>query len=320
MKLKELKELIANGDDDLDLSSLLPEKEVVKVVNPEITTEIPIPASGFVHIKHSVNSGDLVAAMGAIKKYYDITKRKSVVIQTVDMKAQYYQGAIHPITDDQGNQVCVNNKIWDMLKPLVESQEYVHSFEKYIGQRVDVDFDVIRGKTFVNMPHGTIQGWIPIAYPDLSFDISKPWINLNRENCPAHIKGQAVGKVLLNFTARYRAKIDYFFLINYAPDLIFTGTEQEHWEFCNQWNLTIPRLEINNFLELAYAVQEARFCLGNQSMMWGLCQAMGVKRVLEMCHFADNCFPNIGEYSEGYFYQMGAEYHFRTMYNKTVNK
>ena len=106
-----------------------------------------------------------------------------------------------------------------------------------------MDFDVIRGKTFVNMPHGTIQGWLPIAFPDLSFDISKPWIEL-RDECPTKIRGQVAGKVILNFTERYRMKIDYFFLQQYAPDLIFAGTEGEYAQFCNQWGLTIPRLDV----------------------------------------------------------------------------
>lgn len=320
MTLGEFKKLLETASDDFDISSLLPEKEVVKVITPETATEIPVKDGKCAQIKHSVNMGDLVAAMGAIKKYYDVTKRKCVVFQSINTLAQYYAGATHPTKDENGRQVTFNDKMWDMMQPLVQSQEYIESFEKYSGQRIDIDFDVIRGKTFVNMPHGTIQGWLPIAFPDLSFDISKPWITLNGE-CPAHIKGQVVGKVILNFTDRYREPmIDYFFLKNYAPDLIFAGTEQEYWNFCNQWQLSIPRLEIINFLELAYALKEARFSMSNQSMLWNLAQAMGTKRTLEMCRFADNCFPGIGEDSYGYFYQVAAEYSFRVLYNKTASK
>jgi hypothetical protein len=47
---------------------------------------------------------------------------------------------------------------------------------------------------------------------------------------------------------------------------------------------------------------------------------MKTPRVLETCKWADNCQPGIGGDSVGYFYQVGAEYHFRTMYNKTANK
>lgn len=320
MNLKELKDLLANAPDETDLDELLPKKEVVKVVSPDLPTEIAVNDGRYSQFKHSVNTGDLIAAMGCLKKFYDVTKRKTILLQTIGMKAQYYSGAVHPVLDDAGNPVTMNMKMWGMIKPLLDSQEYIHSSDIYNGQKVDIDFDTIRGKTFVNMPHGTIQGWLPIAYPDLGFDISKPWIELKGE-CPAHIKGQVVGKVILNFTERYRADfIDYFFLKNYAPDLIFAGTEKEWWDFCNTAQLSIPRLEVNDFLEIAYALREARFTMCNQSAIWNLCQALGTPRVLEMCRFADNCFPNIGEDSEGYFYQLGAEYYFRTMYNKTANK
>lgn len=317
MNIGEFKKLLETAPEETDISELLPSREIVKVVSLELPTEIPMPTGECVQIRHSVNTGDLIASMGAIKKFYEITKRKAIIAQTINMQGQYYSGATHPVLDEEGRQVTFNSFMFDMAKPLIESQEYIERFEKYSGQRIDLDFDVIRSKTFVNLPHGPIQGWIPLAYPDLSFELNKPWIHLESNNCPAHIKGQVVNKVLLNFTARYRSKIDYFFLQNYAPDLIFAGTEREHWEFCNQWQLTIPRLEVQNFLDLAYAIKEARFMVGNQSMCWGLAQAMQTKRILEMCSYADNCFPGIGEDSLGYFYQMPAEYFFRTMYNKT---
>lgn len=291
----------------------------VDPIGRDLAINTPTPEY-YTRVKHSVNPGDLYAAMGAMKKYYDITKRKIIVSQTVGMIASYYNGAEHPTKNASGQNVCVNDGTWEMMKPLVESQEYIHAFEKFEGQSVHLDFDVIRGKTFVNLPHGPIQGWIPIAFPDLSFDISKPWIFLNGK-CPIKIKKQVKGKILLNFTERYRANlIDYYFLKNYIPELIFAGTEKEHWIFCNQWGLTIPRLEVNNFLELGYALKESKFCMCNQSQLWNLATSMQVPRILEMCSFADNCFPNIGENSEGFMYQTGLEYHFRVFYNKLFNK
>lgn len=271
-------------------------------------------------VKHSVNPGDLIGAMGAIKKFYDITKRKVVVSQSTSFLANYYAGAVHPTVNEQGQNVCCNDFMWEMLKPLIESQEYIHSFEKYSGQKIDLDFDVIRGKTFVNLPNGALQAWIVYAFPDLAFDMSKPWITLNGK-CPPHIKKQVSGKVILNFTERYRnTMIDYFFLKNYAPDLIFAGTEREHWLFCNHWQLNIPRLEVKDFLELGYALKEARFLLANQSANWNLSEAMKTPRILEVCQYAQNCQPMIGDSSYGFFHQLGAEYYFRRLYNETLPK
>jgi hypothetical protein len=281
---------------------------------------IPPADHNYTRVFHAVNPGDLVASMGAIKRYYEVTKRKVIVSQSTSTLAAYYPGAVHPTVDQNGNNVCCNVPMWEMLKPLIESQEYVHSFEQYAGQRIDIDFNVIRGKTNVNLPHGAIQTWVPFAWPDLVFDMSKPWIILNGE-CPKNIKDQVSGKIILNFTERYRNNtIDYYFLQNYAPDLIFAGTEKEHYLFCTKWGLNIPRLEVKDFLELAYAIKECRFILSNQSMCWNIAESIKAPRILEVCQYAQNCIHMIGENSFGFFYQVGVEYYFRRLFKETMRK
>lgn len=270
---------------------------------------------------HAVNPGDLIAAMGSIKKYYDITKRRVTIYQNTNQAAQYYPGASHPTVNSEGINVCCNDYMLSMLKPLIESQEYIRSLEKYDGQRVDIDLHIIRGKTFINLPNGAIQTWISFAYPDLAFDMSKAWIILNEEDKYKELKVQMNGKVMLNFTERYRnTEMDYFFLQNYAPDLIFAGTEKEHWLFTNKWQLNMPRLEIRDFLELAYAIKYSRFLIANQSMCWNLADAIKHPRILEVCRYAQNCIHMVGEDSHGFFHQPALEYYFRMMYNKTFKK
>jgi len=294
----------------------------------KLTHELPVensvptltPTENITRVKHSTNPGDLIAAMGSIKKFYDVTGRKVSVAQSTNFLAAYYTGAVHPTVNSHGQNVCCNDSMWDMLKPLIESQDYIHSFEKYNGQHIDLDFDVIRGRTFVNMPTGALQAWITYAFPDLAFNLSNAWINLSGK-CPAKIKKQVSGKVIINFTERYRnTNTDYFFLKNYAPDLIFAGTEKEHFLFCNQWQLNIPRLEVKDFLELGYALKEARFLLANQSANWNLAEAMKTPRILEVCQYAQNCQPLVGEDSYGFFHQIGVEYYFKVLYNKTASK
>lgn len=303
-KQKNKHDLSPRVESELAASSMIP-----------ITSDLPYP-----RVKHSVNIGDLYAAMGALKKYHDITGRKVIVCQKVNQIAAYYAGAEHPTKNEQGQQVCINEAMWNMLKPLIESQEYVYAFEKYEGQKIDIDFDVIRGKTFVNLPHGAIQQWIPIAFPDLQFNLSNQWITL-KGDCPQEIKDIMKGKVMINFTERYRNDMmDYYFLQNYAPDLIFAGTEKEHFIFCNRWNLNVQRLIVSDFLELAYALREARFMLGNQSSLWNLAEAMKTPRILELCSIAPNCQIMVGENSLGYYHQVGLEYSFRVLYNTTHNK
>lgn len=322
MKLKDLKELLNNPNEDLEIEfGLL--SEINKLITPEYATQIP--TEGAVgNVKHSCNPGDVIAALLACKTYWDKTGRKVRFMQTLNMPAAYYAGATHETTDEKGTMVCMNNGMFNMLKPLVESQPYIHSFEPYDGQEVHVDFDTIRGKTFVNMPQGSIQGWLFYAFPDLAADISKPWIIL--EENKRQIEEVTKSKVLINFTERYRNNqiiLDYFFLRNYAPDLMFAGTKREHFLFCNRWNLNIPRLEVSDFLELAYAIRGCRFLMSNQSLCWNLSSGIGSSRLLEVCNYAHNCMPFYGSDAKGnlnnlgYFHQVGCEHYFREMYNYT---
>ena len=293
-------------------------------ISPRLEAELainqitPTENENYATVLHCVNPGDLIAAMGALKRYYDVTKTKVKIYQSLTQPGAYYGGAVHPTVNERGEMVCCNQPMFDMLKPLVESQEYIHSMEVYDGQKIDLDFNAIRGKTFVNLPHGALQNWIPLCIHDLQFDLSKTWININGK-CPPSIKKQVSKKIILNFTERYRNQTtDYFFLKNYAPDLIFAGTEKEHFLFCSRWNLTIPKLEVKNFLELAHAIKECRFILCNQSMCFNISFAMHTPHILEICSYAQNCIHGIGEHSYGFLLQMGAEYNFRRLYNITA--
>lgn len=267
-------------------------------------------------VKHLANLGDQIAVLPACKAFYEKMGRKIKFLQMVNVPAAYYPNATHPTVDNNGTMVTLNQAMFDMMKPLMESQEYIDSYEVYNGQHVDLDFDVIRGKTFVGMPNLMLQGWIMMAYPDLHYNLSKPWMvipDLSDEKILEQVKG----KVILNFTERYRnPTVDYFFLKSYSPDLIFAGTEKEYWNFCNQWQLQIPRLEISNFLEYAYAIKNSRFFMGCQSFGWNLCQAMQHPRIVELCNFAPNVQPFIGEDSYGFFHTPGPEYYFKLLYNK----
>jgi len=296
-------------------------KPLPVIVEKELATgSVLAPIEPYSRFKHMANPGDIIASLAACKKYYEITKRKIVYQQMVNQPAAYYAGAIHGTVDESGVMVTLNNPMFDMIKPLVESQEYIKEFIKYDGQEVHINLDIIRGQTNVNMPHGMLPAWYIYAWPDLACDLSEAWLILPLLQKPLEIQKQVRGKVILNFTERYRDQtLDYNFLKNYSPDLVFAGTEREYWLFCNKWGLTIERLNPKNFLEMAYALSSCRFLMSNQSFLWNICEAAKLPRLLEVCKWADNCQPMVGKNSYGYFYQVGAEYYFRRMYNETSN-
>lgn len=262
-----------------------------------------------IRAKHFCNPGDAIAALAGLKSYYESMGRKIIFTQQLNVEANYYPGATHGTTNDSGAMVCMNEKIYEMIKPLILSQDYIHDVEIYTGQPdVIIDIDVIRKHTFVNLPHGQIQAWLFYAFPDLAFDLSKPWISLPDDG--HQIIGEVKGKIIINFTERYRnGSLTYFFLRKYKHRLIFAGTEREYLLFVNTWKIDMPRLEVNDFLELAYAIKNCQFLLSNQSMCWNIAESMKSPRVLEICEYAPNCMPFVGEKSYGFLHQTGLEHY-----------
>lgn len=250
--------------------------------------------------KHTANSGDLVASLPGLKHIYDTKGLKAIIYQRLNVPANYYEGAKHPVKTSEGVQVCMNEKQWGLLKPLLESQEYIERCEVWEGQNVDINLDKIREGDYSTLGYGSIARWQFYTHPYLACDLSKSWINAPRGEFSL-----VKDKVILNFTSRYRNPlITYYFLKEWEDKLIFSGTREEHENFCKENKLNIPYLEVENFLELTQCLMACKFVLCNQSMIWNICDAIKKLRILEVCRSASNCIPNG---ADGYdFLQQGA--------------
>lgn len=280
-------------------------------------------------VKHFANIGDAIASLAGLKKYYELTGKKIIFTQQINVRGTYYPSAVHPTKNDKGEEVMCNQKMFDMLKPLLLCQDYIHDVQVYNGQKIDIDLDVIRQGVFVNLPYMAIQSWIFMAFPDIATDLSKQWMtigDIDVSNCKIKSTSGEItavsldfikDKAVINFTERYRnPHLNYFFLKNYKDSIIFAGTENEYEVFCKQWELDIPYLIVNDFLELAHIIKNSKFLLGCQSFCWGIAESLKTPRILELCTFAPNCQPFIGEDSYGYLSQVGLVYYFETLMSK----
>ena len=275
---------------------------------------------------HSCNAGDLIGALAGIREIHRKYGKKAIIYQQLDIPGHYMEGLIHSVKDEKGTQVTMNRTMFDMLRPLLLSQEYVEDFQVYTDQKIEVDLNDIREavvnddgesarinppKKFANIPNGALPGWTMLGHPPMACDLSEPWIET---------PGLTVGfqsYILINRTERYQNKLmNYSFLKKYEKELLFTGTEREHHLFCKEFKLDFPRLGIDNFAELADVMQMCLFFVGNQSFPWNLANAMGVPRVVEMFAQAPNCQPFIGKDNYGSYRPDHIEYYFDYLYNE----
>lgn len=262
----------------------------------------------FLTFKTSSPAGDLISILPAVKRAYEKTGKPCIIYQRLNMIGGGYNGAIHPYKDEEGNDVCMPESVFNMMRPLLISQPYIEDFIVFEGQEHIYDVDKIRLETFTNQPQGLINRWIFYAFPDLACDLSKAWLNAPRETSYEN-------KIIVNFTERYRNNfVNYFFLRKYEKDIIFAGLPNEHEMFCTQWKLNVPLLKVDNFYELAQAINSCKFFLGNASMCFQIAEALKVPRILETFQLMPNVIP-IGEKAYDFYGQQGLEFYVHDLFN-----
>ncbi len=256
------------------------------------------------NISHFGNTGDVIASLPAIREFYRKSGVKPTLYLVKDHPAVYYDGCIHPIKDDNGNHVSLNQTMVNMLIPLLKQQDYIQDVKEYKDEDIDVNLSFIRD-TFCNIPYGDIRRWYFYPFPDLACDLSDKYINV--PDSPADL---AKGKIIICRTERYlNDRIDYSFMKPEEENILFAGTKDEYNIFCRQFKLDIKRLEVKDFLELAQAIKQAKFLISNQTMIFQIAEGMGTPRVVELCHFAPNVVPT-GVKAYDFYSQYSLEYYF----------
>jgi hypothetical protein len=254
----------------------------------------------------SYNMGDLICSLAGLKKVCDETNSQLVIYQRLNLQmASYFPMQNHPTTDENGQAVGINLAMYNLLKPLLESQYYIKEYRIFDGENYfDYNLETARMDRLLPLPAGQLQTYDSFTYPELSCDLSKPWIILPR--FPSE-------RVLIGRTERYtNPYITYNFLNQYFGNIFFIGTEREHELFNKQWGLDIKHLKVNNFLQLAQEISHCKFYLGNASFCWHLADAMKVPRILEFCREFPNSSPT-GANGYQFLHQSSLEYFFNQL-------
>jgi cellulose synthase/poly-beta-1,6-N-acetylglucosamine synthase-like glycosyltransferase len=242
-----------------------------------------------------------------MKEYHRKTGKKVILYLVSGIPAFYYEGAVHPTKSEDGTSVMLNQKMIDMMIPLLKEQPFIEDVKIWVDEKIEVPLGTFRD-TYVGMPSFSINRWYFYVFPDLACDLSGVWLNV-----PDAEKDLAKGKIMITRSERYlNPAINYSFLKPYEDDLIFCGTMREYNVFCMTYDLNIKKLTINNFLELAQAIKQCKFHMTNQTQAFQLSESQKIPRILELCGAAPNCIP-IGEKAYDFFAQEGLESYFHEL-------
>jgi hypothetical protein len=270
----------------------------IRQINAEPLTMPRKPDCSF---KHSGNCGDIIFAIPAMLALAGAEKDNNISLYLrTGQEVPYQQTMKHPL----GN-VSLNDRMVQMMTPLVLSQKGFARCETFEGQTIDYDLDRIRDYPLM-LDRGNICRWYFLVFPEY-YDLSAPWLTVE----PSPVTKDAI---VVARSSRYRMPlIDYRFLREY-PNIFFVGLEEEYLDMREQ----IPAmtfLEVGDFLQLAKLIAGSRLFIGNQSLPFTLAEALKVNRLLEV-YFKAPTNSVAGRNGYDFCFQQQFEYLVKTRYEK----
>jgi len=274
-----------------------------------------------INFKFSLLPGDLIQSLAGIREVCRKFNRPAHLHLGLGLIGFFYEGAKHP---DDG--ILLQEHNVKMLKPLLLSQDWIVEVSTFTYRRENegtpeyqfipeidqsktyIDLDMmVNPDVDINKPYGCITRWPFYIYPEMACDISKPWLFVpTNDMVPPNT-------IIINRTERYRnEQINYSFLKPLESRLLFAGLDHEWRDFSEKFNLKIPLLRVNDFLELAIVIKSSSFFIGNQSLCMALAEAIKVPRILEACDFAPCNIPT-GEKAYDFYYQRCFESYVREL-------
>ncbi|MEO8770344.1 MAG: hypothetical protein ABI402_09680 [Ferruginibacter sp.] len=233
--------------------------------------------------KHSGNCGDIIYSLPVV---WELAKKgKAAIYLQTDQRGRYNN--YHPL----GN-VMLNERMVEMLKPLLLYQPQCKSCEVYNGNEVDYDLDDFR-KYVSLQDRGNIARWYFYVYAVFP-SLSNPWLIAPKD---PSIKDT----ILIARSHRYRnPHINYSFLQKYS-NVKFIGVEEEFLDM----KTSIPNLEhkqVNDFLEMATLINSCKLFIGNQSFPFAIAEGLKVNRLLEVYYLSPNVIVE-GRGAHDFLYQ-----------------
>jgi len=260
------------------------------------------------NFSHFGNLGDAIASLPALRQFFRKTNIKPTLYLVKNHPAIYAHGLTHPTKDEKGVEVSLNQEVCELIKPLIEAQDYIQEVkiidsDDYESSDIHINLSEIRN-TYVGCPSFDLRRWYFYVFPDLACNLFEQYIFVEDSE-----KDLAKGKIIISRSERYRNEsIDYSFLKKYEKDLLFCGTFREYNNFTMQFDLEIEKLIIKDFYEYAQALKQCKLHLSNQTMAFQISQGLQIPRIVELCPDAPNVIPT-GEKAYDFFSQLGAKYY-----------
>jgi hypothetical protein len=189
--------------------------------------------------------------------------------------------AVVKSASDSANYYIQNNpKAVKLLTPLIEFQSYINKCDTFKSQDIDKSFVDFRKNGF---PWGVQLGVHHAMWVKQKTDFSKQWLSAPKES-------KYNGSVIVNKTERYANPLfPWSQLVKILGDkMLFVGHDNEYDVFCKKYG-KVERLIINDYLELATAINSSDCFIGNQSSANCVAEGLKHKTIQEVCLWQPDC-------------------------------
>lgn len=233
--------------------------------------------------KHSGGAGDMIYALPTMKNLGG--------------------GILYLRQSNPYNEIC---KLYDILKPLLEKQSFIHEIREYPPSEsihevvpdihIDYDLDSFRKSSLL---HQSLMKSYFDAF-SLEVDYNVPFLELDEDELimPKNkdVVDLKVGKpyVLINRTQRYRdSQFDWKPIFEtivgeYKTAIYFVGLKDEYLDFVNNIGFC-TWIPTNNMLDVARLIKFSDKLYCNQSVALTIAQAFGHPYMLEVAPNHWNC-------------------------------
>jgi hypothetical protein len=253
----------------------------------------------YIKVKHSGNLGDIIYSLSVVQQLAKDKDAKIVYYIYLDQPSTYTDKT-HPV-----GSVMMNRKMFDMAKPLLLQQPYIHGvIEVEKGENIIVDYDLdLFRKDHKNLSAADIKTWITVTYPELRADLSAQCLFTTKvEN----------DYIIINRSQRYNAPLIDYTILEDKGKCVFVGVESE-FKVMKAIMPSIEHLQIADFKDLAGFILGCKLFVGNQSMPFAIAEQLKVKRVLEQYFGCPNVLPQGGEH-----YTFYTQKQFENIINKYI--
>lgn len=213
--------------------------------------------------KHSGNLGDLIYSLPVVRFYGG----GKLHLNASGLTSKKYDGTVNGL----------NQELINLIKPLLEKQEYISSVINWNDDVVDFDLDLFREK---DLQRENLCEKILASFEVPFEEVKKPWITCDKKS---------IAPVVVSRSTRYRnSNLIYNHVLQDFADCVFLGLPEEHRDFENKFG-EIRYHAVQNFLEMAEIINGSELFVGNQSFGMSLAIALNKTYLQEYCPIYHDC-------------------------------